>query len=309
MKKGNHSKIDFVGIGAAKCATSWVYRCLFEHPNVCCSKIKELHYFLTENPKSHPMDGNMMIRNRTLFNRGIDSYLEYFDHCDNNSIKGEISVSYISDPGAAKKIYESFPDIKIIVCLRNPIKRAHSYYLFSKKFLLKEKSNTFEDALNKNEEIYINGGKYYEQLKTYFDVFPKENIGIFITDDLNANPIKFIQAVYSFLGVNSSFVPPSALRKENSARKVRCKFLKKIQESLVKSIYSTSNFFGVNFLIQLLKKIGFQKMLYYFNWKINSVEIVKEKIKPETYERLRDEFRDDVLKLEKLIGRNLESWR
>ena len=38
-------KIDFIGIGAPRCATSWVAQCLMEHPQVCFSSKKELNYF------------------------------------------------------------------------------------------------------------------------------------------------------------------------------------------------------------------------------------------------------------------------
>ena len=36
--------VDFIGIGAQKAGTSWVYACLYEHPEIC-APIKEIHFF------------------------------------------------------------------------------------------------------------------------------------------------------------------------------------------------------------------------------------------------------------------------
>lgn len=296
-------ELDFIGIGAAKCATTWAYRCLLEHPQICGPYIKEVNYFLT---KKHPLySEEEQKQKRQLFPKGIKSYLGYFSHCSANSIKGEISVSYMTDPGAAELIHKNFPDVKILVFLRDPLKRAFSFYNFAKDFMLKEKNRTFEEALKNNPEIYIDWGMYFKHLKPYYNLFPKNNIGVFFTDDIKNNQVNFIQGVYKFLGVDRNFIPPSAKKKENIASQVRFPLLRKAVDFTVKVIYKLR--FG--FLINLLKKIGGQKAVYYFHYKINVSAVKKPELNPETEKKLRNLFKKDIENLERLIGRNLGDWR
>jgi hypothetical protein len=295
-------KIDFIGIGAAKCATTWVYRCLLEHPEVCGPYEKELNFFST---RDHPLFKDSQDKRKILYNKGMKSYLEYFSHCCSNSVKGEFSVSYISDPGSAKLIKDNFPDIKIIVILRDPVERAHSFYWFAKDFMLREKNKTFEDALKNNPEIYIDWGMYYEQLKPYFDLFPKENIGIFFVDDLKKDSINFMREIYKFLGVDVEFIAPSNQKKENSSSKVRYKFIRKILDYFVGLLYK----FKLNFVLSIFKKIGLRKAIHFFHYKINVSKTKKPKLKTKTEKKLRNIFRKDIENLEEMIEVNLNSWK
>jgi hypothetical protein len=38
---------DFIGIGAQRAGTSWLYACLYEHPQICMP-LKEIHFFSCE---------------------------------------------------------------------------------------------------------------------------------------------------------------------------------------------------------------------------------------------------------------------
>ncbi len=303
------NQVDFIGIGSARCATTWIFKCLNEHPQICGSKIKELNYFITDRPKGHPLYGKIEQRKRNLFNKGIESYMECFSHCPKESVRGEFTAYYMNDPKSADLIYQSFPNVKIIACLRNPIERAHSYYWFARKFLGWEKNKTFKEALKNNSEFYVEGGMYYKQLKRYFDLFPRENIGIFFVDDIKKDPIEFIQKIYSFLGVNDKFVAPSALESENSSKETRFKILKFVQNYLVKLFYVLTKKTRMYFLSDFLKKIGFQKIIYVFDNKLNAKKFIKPKINEETRKKLLKKFVDDMSDLEKLLKLDLKHWK
>ncbi|MFW6174033.1 MAG: hypothetical protein ACOC5T_09840 [Elusimicrobiota bacterium] len=73
----NDFKVDFLGIGWPRCATSWIYECLKEHSEICMAEKKETHYFTVN------------------FKKGINYYHDCFKHCDLNAIKGEYSPDYI----------------------------------------------------------------------------------------------------------------------------------------------------------------------------------------------------------------------
>jgi len=44
MNKDNF-KIDFIGIGAMKAASTWIFEALKEHPEICVSSEKETNFF------------------------------------------------------------------------------------------------------------------------------------------------------------------------------------------------------------------------------------------------------------------------
>jgi Sulfotransferase domain len=103
--------VDFVGVGAQRSGTSWLYACLYEHPGIC-APIKELHFFSRE-------------RN---YERGLDWYLGHFDRCPPGAVRGEFSTSYLYAPEAAGRIRAAFPEVRIMMSLRNPVARAYSQY-------------------------------------------------------------------------------------------------------------------------------------------------------------------------------------
>jgi hypothetical protein len=300
--------VDFIGIGAGRCATTWVYTCLLEHPRICGPYVKELNFFIT---KKNPMPEKSFEHYKLLYNKGIESYLKSFKHCPADSVKGEISVAYLLDPGAAELIKKYFPNTKILVFLRDPVKRAYSHYWFAKKFKLTEKSETFKEAIKKevSYEHYIDDGMYYKHLKKYYDVFPKENIGVFFMDDLEKDPVKFIQNVYKFLGVDSNFVPPSVKKRANSAREVRWKFLRSAMHYSVDRFYAFLNFTRFYSIKDIAIRIGLQNMIYRISCKVNVTSFKKPLLDPITEEKLRKLFLADIANLEKLTGRDLSSWK
>jgi len=299
-------KVDFIGIGAAKCATTWVHKCLLEHPQICLPYVKESFFFVT---KPFPSAGEPLKEFKPVYNKGTAWYLERFDHCPAKSIKGELSALYLTDPGASYLIKQYFPDVKILVFLRDPVKRAYSHYWFKKKVTFKEKKETFEEAIKNNYEAYIDGGMYYRHLRKYYDIFPKENIGIFWVDDLEKDPVRFIQSVYGFLGVDNSFIPPSARRRTNAAREIRSQFLNRTIDSLVYTFYKFLKFTRLHFLRDVVIGIGLQKGFNYILLKVNVKSFDKPLLDPTTEEMLRKLYLEDIRNLEKLTTRDLSAWK
>ncbi|MDZ7611163.1 MAG: sulfotransferase [Candidatus Moranbacteria bacterium] len=223
-----NKQIDFIGIGFPKCATTWIYKCLEEHPEICTSKQKELTYFINLESSNIPYFKKLMRKKRVFYKNSIESYLNNFNHCHPSSIKGEWSTNYIFDENAARNIYNNFPNVKIIACLRNPVDRALSHYKFAKNVLLWEKSTEFKQALNINNEVYIEGGMYYKRLLPFFKIFPRKNIKIVFFEDMVQSPLLFMQDIYSFLGVNKNFSPTNLNKKENFSGKPRFLIIRKI---------------------------------------------------------------------------------
>ena len=102
--------VDFIGIGAQRSGTSWVYACLYEHPEICIP-IKEIHFF-----------------SRPRYENGTLWYEEHFATCGVGKRCGEFSTSYLYSDVTAERIHKHYPEVKILAILRNPITRALSQY-------------------------------------------------------------------------------------------------------------------------------------------------------------------------------------
>jgi len=298
--KENNFKVDFIGIGATKSGSTWIFECLKEHPQICGSSKKEIHFFdKSEN-----------------YNKGLDYYESFFKHCISEKIKGEFTSTYIDSPleaGIPLRIHKHFPKAKLIVCLRDPIERAYSHYKSS--IYTKGQLSTYADFSKaiENHKL-VKKGFYYKHLKKYFDIFPRENILVLIYEDIKKDSARFIQEIYNFLGVETQFVPPSIEKRigftGRSMSSFRIPFLSISLYKTVRSLNRSGKFF------RFLKKIGL-KFLYkkVVNWnrKIEGQNIsdpsVKKIIDFDTQTKLYQTYKNDINNLERLIGKDLSHWK
>lgn len=132
------------------------------------------------------------------------------------SLLGLVNEKLIYIPKTAKNIHSNFPETKIVVVLRNPVNRLISgYFLY--------KSNHIGDKISLHDFIYkhekgkmnIEIGMYKKQLQSYLKEFDKKQIGVFIFDELENSPQKYIQNIYKFLNVDFNFIPTIINKKKN----------------------------------------------------------------------------------------------
>lgn len=204
---------DFIIIGYHKTATTFLYEYLSQHPNIGAASEKEIHYF----------DYSYWRKTEWYRAQFPLKLSKYFFESKNKSIfkTGEATPLYVFHPKAAKRINELIPNAKFIVILRNPIDRAYSHYQHRVRIGLEEKS--FEEAIEDDErrrkliiqkfnsdEIrdynvnsirfpYVSIGKYVEHLKEWMNIFPREQILVLKTDDLNTE--EELNKVCRFIGV------------------------------------------------------------------------------------------------------------
>lgn len=190
------NKINFVGVGASRSGSTWLSKCLSEHPEINFSTQKELHFF---DKSENYSEGN--------------SYLSkhFSDFNKEQRILGEFTPGYFTNNLVAEKILKYNRDMKIIAILRNPIERAYSEYLYNKAREY-EKSKTFYEAITLGDlsERYLKRGKYAQNLSQFYKVFDRKNILILDYNRISNEPQKLLRDVFLFLDVNPSFLPDSA---------------------------------------------------------------------------------------------------
>jgi hypothetical protein len=206
---------DFIIFGAPRCGTTSLYNYLIQHPRIAPPYKKEVHFFDINYSKG-----------RTWYRAHFPSsiYKRYVKTArQQDLITGESSPSYIWYPHTPKRVFETVPRVKLIALLRNPVDQVYSHYQMNIIRWGKE-TLSFEEAIDKEEQrvqgemekmladesyfsethsrlSYLSGAVYVDQLKPWFELFPREQILILRSEDFYVDPPSVFKQVLDFLGL------------------------------------------------------------------------------------------------------------
>jgi len=192
---------DFIIGGAPRSATTWMYRLLDRHPEIAMAKPPQ------PEPKFFLVD--------ELFVRGLSYYAEtWFEPLESGRLLGEKSTNYLESAVAAKRMHRSLPQVRLIFLLRNPIDRAYSNYLWSRRN--GHETETFDRALALEKTrvrqyppelryarpfSYFSRGLYADQLGRYLRLFTRQQILVLRSEDVAGDPDGVATRLQHFLGV------------------------------------------------------------------------------------------------------------
>ena len=286
-------------IGAAKSGTSALHNYLGEHPDIFMSESKELRFFLVWNNPERWAVHEREKRIEHNYVRTLELYTTFFEKGKHFKIRGESSTGYLANPDCAVKIKELIPYVKIIAVLRHPADRAFSNYVMYKNWRMEKKD--FEEAID--EEIqtgrasypqpmrYLYLGRYADSLTTYFNLFSKEQIRIYLYDEFVAKPAVVLKDIFTFLDVDETFTP-------NLEKKYNASSVRRYAES--PTIDKTLHFAERGF--RKLKLSSAEKI-------VHNHRIYKPVFAAETRKKLINYYADEISALEKLLNRDLSKWR
>ena len=187
---------NFLHIGTAKCASTWLWRVYQEHPDICVPTNRDnVNFFVAE------------------YHKGLGWYERtFFDGWAGEKAVGEFSNSYMVFEPALRRIAEDLPDVKLTMTLRNPIDRAFIHWVHGQqRFAKLEQDMGFEEMLHPNRWVYfrtyVEPGLYGLHLEKVFRHFPKDRLRIMFYDDLVEDPEGFVRGCFEFLGVDPDFRP------------------------------------------------------------------------------------------------------
>lgn len=181
---------DFLGIGAVKASTTWLYRNLYRHPGIYLPVTKPVRYFDWHIDK--PIDTY-----KAIFKPGVDR------------LCGEFSASYsVLPPATIAYIREIMPAAKLVFLMREPKSRAWSEARmeFSVVKGLGDKEITDDEYCDFIEsEKCRTRGDYYTILNNWMAAFPKSQIFIGLIDDVQERPRDVLKQVLDFLELPADF--------------------------------------------------------------------------------------------------------
>ncbi len=283
-------KANLFIVGAAKAGTSTLHSALAGHSDICMSSQKEPNFFSATQvlELSSSMGYQFDVTHTEV------EYLKLFDSRD-CTYRGEASVSYLSYSSVAQDIYDYNPNAKIIIMLRDPVKRAISHYNMDKRLgicsLELEEVLTHPDSFRPHYFQYVSAGKYFSQIAEYTRVFERENVLFIEFEDIRSSLSQVMLTVYDFLGVEpleTEYVKENVGLVANNGL-VSSLYKRKAVRTLIKKILPTS---AIGAIQDRFFAVGGDK-----------------EIKRGLQDALFELFSDDIGKVEQILGWDLQHWK
>ena len=178
---------DFLIIGAAKCATTWLQRALQLSPEIAMPDA-ELHYFSRG------------------YARGPAWYAAQLPAPAPGQLLGEKSNSYLTDPVAAER-------------MRDPVARAYSDYC-----MLLRRGETDRDVWrwldpeHMAQERFLHDGLYAHHLSRFFSLFPQDQILLLLYEEMCSGPGSQLARLADHIGCRAQLPgPPDGRVKDRNA--------------------------------------------------------------------------------------------
>jgi hypothetical protein len=289
----------YIGIGAPKSATTWLAKCLGEHPDVFMTPKKETSFFDWD----------------TIEGR-VSKYETYFEGVKEESAAGELSTRYLASEQAPVRMAELLPGVDLFVSLRDPIEQIQSHYwhLHRQNFHQWDRENVPEslhEALRQYDDKLLDPVRYHTHLQRWLQHFDRSQLLVLFYHDIRSRPEAVLRELYEHVGVDPEFKPSSLNQRDSSTRKgaaPRGETLDRIRRVLYdvlnrKVYYPLKNTIGKERARRIKESFGARKLLETF-FMTEGYPEMEERSK----EYIRKEVSREVEKLEELTERTLDSW-
>ncbi len=198
-------KVDFVVVGAQKAGTTALFDHLSDDPRLNLSTVKETHFFDDESVDWARPD--------------YGAYHAHFDLTRPGPM-GEATPIYIFWPESLERLAAYNPDVRLILMLRDPVKRAFSHWQM--EYARGVETLPFAEAIREGRArldgkapnhpdrrvfTYVERGFYGEQVERLLGLFPRDRLLVLRADDLRHDPTRTLASAYGFLGMDAPAGP------------------------------------------------------------------------------------------------------
>jgi len=306
---------NFLVIGAPRSGTTTLHYSLGQHPEVFVSGNKETNFFLFEDSGEPPagMSAEEYRRQRARSVTALDDYAELFaEASDEHRAIGEASPAYLMFPEVAERIRQRLPDARLVAILRQPVDQALSLYTARSGGDLPANglAEAFIDTLASGATGWPGGqrdgrpiaeyGLYHRHLLPYFERFAPAQIKVVLFEDLQRDSAALFADLFRFLGVDDRFRPDLSHRYNESGTP---------RSAMLHQALS-----GSPQIKRLLRRILPHQTAYHLarlqhrlrGANLNRTPALPPALRRELTERF---YADDIVALERLLGRDLTVWR
>ncbi len=295
---------NFLIVGPTKCGTTSFSIYINQHPDVFIPRLKEPHFF-SNKVASLPLGGPGSDKVEASYIKTFGDYKELYSGRTEKALGDATADTIYYKDRIVPVIKEHIGDPKIIIILRDPVKRAFSAY----QHLIRDRreSLTFEEALEQEEQRisenydplfhYRSCSMYADAVKVFRQSFT--DVLVLFTSDLYEQPDETFRTVFEFLGVDPDFKVDSGQR-HNISGKPKNQAINDFvsKESKLRSLLRP--------LIRLFTTEAMRKKVVY---NIQKKNLQRLEMLPETESRLRKYFSEDIEALEKELDVELGEWK
>lgn len=313
-------RLDFICPGLGRCGTTTLDAILRQYSEIQLPNIKE----------------PIFLQNFETSQKGVEWFAEkYYGISKNNpqdmsKIYGEINPSFGCT--SAKRLKDTFGEnVKIIIILRNPVKRLWSNFNYcineGRDIMLdnrkdieylkcETRSEAFDcfikDNFSMNQEknyVYtgtfnhiLSGQRYEFFCRQYLKFFPKQNIKIVLFEDFIQNQEMVCKEILEFIGVRFSKEKNYKIKVNEgnySPKDDVCKEeIRKINSKMMNNLKNETNF-------EEAKKLHLQYAMQRKQYMCQSEQYSKDRPSSMANEVLENYFQTDRVFIEELLERDL----
>lgn len=290
---------NFIIFGVQKAGTTSIYNYLQQHPQVYMSPLKETNFWNKDSKDIKPNGTPNKSHKISTF----EQYAQLFDNVKDEIAIGEASPNYLFNyQTSSELIYQNLPQVKLIAILRDPSERAYSDYLMHiREAENRGKSLTEQLKYSSHKSYVLRKGLYYQPLKYYLEKFNQDQIRVYLYEDLCKSPMQFMQNMYEFLEVDPTFCPDTT-RKSQEGKLPKNQAVNNLLRTQNPIRKAAANALKIIAPLQVRQNIRSQIL------QLNSIDKKQLPLPAQDRKLLIDFYRDDILQLQELIGRDLANW-
>jgi hypothetical protein len=292
---------NVVVLGVAKAGTTSLYHYLRPHPQVAVASVREPKFLFYAGYLRNPVE-------RSLRNVSVRTQAQYealFSGKDQFPVRVDISPVYFAYPDQTiLGIKEYVPDAKLIVIYRQPVDRAYSAYVMHVREG-QEPIRDFAKAVDAEETVlprsgarrrnYLGGSWYAARTRKYLEAFPRDQMHFLLYDDFVSDPAGFMRSIYAILGVEPDTLPEKMIRHNAGVWP---------KHTAVHRLLAWR--FALPPRVRALVPADIRRRAF------SAVRAASygppPPLDPGFKKELTGRFRDDILELQGLIGRDLSQW-
>lgn len=180
---------QFIGIGGKGCGLSLVTELLDVHPQIN-SPIPSLRFFSTD----------------AFTEKDLMEYVNALCLKPAPAVCGESCPEYLTTPGVAERIAQTYPDTKLFVVVRNPLDRAIVEYQHAVSTRTISRGMSCAQYLTNHPKSQTDSF-FGRHLTKYFTIYTSLQLHVIVYEDFVREPLKVMQDLYAFLDLDKEFVP------------------------------------------------------------------------------------------------------